>query len=100
MAVPPPLPTVTTDIQVSHARGGWTVTLPAVLIASLISVVVSRLLPTAVTDERAALAAERRDLVDERWREEQRRTFAALREDVNRLETRITVLEAIARAKP
>lgn len=81
---------------------GWSANVPMVVLTALLSSLGARWLPTQTsTDtsvERASLAAERERLENERWREEQRRALAGLREDMARLDTRLSAIEAARRA--
>jgi hypothetical protein len=84
------------------AGNGWKLQVPLAVLLAVGSAIGARLLPTQtstdVSVERAAIAAARSELQQERWREEQRREFAALRDTMERLDTRISLLEA--RPKP
>jgi hypothetical protein len=86
------------------AGSGWKLHLPLALVLSVGSAVGARLLPTAtstdVAIQRSELAAERERLVSERFREEMRASVRSVNDRLDRLETRISLLEANAVKRP
>lgn len=88
------------------AGSGWKLHLPLALVLSVGSAVGARLIPTAtstdVAIQRSELAAERERLVSERFREEMRASVRSVNDRLDRLETRISLLEAnaVKRAGP
>lgn len=82
---------------VQFRGGGWRINLPAAVLLSAASAIGARLLPTpSQTDsaiERVQVAAERKALEDERWREEQRRQMASLQTQLEGANTSISLLK-------
>jgi hypothetical protein len=97
VSVPPP-----GTVRVSGSFGR--LTLPLALLLSVGSAIGARLLPTStntdVAVERAAVAAERDRLEQERFREELRQSIRGVTDRLDRLETRISLLESASAARP
>ncbi len=86
---------------------GWRAKVPNVVVMAAISAasaIGARLLPTQtstdVAIERAQVAAERRELADEKFREEVRGSIRGFNDRLDRLETRISLLESAALKRP
>lgn len=77
---------------------GWKVNLPWAVVLAVGSAIGARLLPTPtntdVAIEKAELAAERERMLAERFRDEMRGSVRAVNDRLDRLETRISLLEA------
>ena len=99
----PPQPHSVPPGTIRLSGNGWKAQLPLAVVLSVASAVGARLLPTPTntdaTLQRAELAAERERLVAERFRDEMRQSVRSVNDRLDRLETRISLLESAAVAK-